>query len=329
MPATTPEVAVAVGSHDRALRLRWLLNALEDQTIARDRFEVIVGHDSQGSDTDELLATHPLARDGTLRVVRLDPGSAPPGYNRNAAWRAARAPVIAFTDDDCRPPADWLERLLAAVRANPGAVIQGRTAADPEELVTLENAPAHTTHTQRIEPPTPWAECCNIAYPRAVLEELDGFADATVWGEDTDLACRAQKLGAPYIGAPEVLTFHAVTENSVINKAKGVRRWQWLPLMVKRHPELREHFTARYFMRASHAWLPFAVLGLILGRRRPLLGLALVTPWIAQQVQGDPGRGNLRGALRLASELPGRAVIDGTEFASLAYGSARHRSLLI
>ena len=100
-----PEIAVVIPSHDRPLRLRWLLNALAEQTLARDRFEVVVGHDSSGAETAELLATHPLAEAGVLRSVALRPGTAPPGRNRNAAWREARAPVIAFTDDDCRPPA--------------------------------------------------------------------------------------------------------------------------------------------------------------------------------------------------------------------------------
>ena len=89
----TPEIAVAVPSHDRPLRLRWLLNALEGQTVERARFEVIVGHDSAGPETEALLRDHPLARAGALRAVRLAPGTAPPGRNRNAAWRGARAPL--------------------------------------------------------------------------------------------------------------------------------------------------------------------------------------------------------------------------------------------
>ena len=39
MPAApTPEIAVVVPSHDRPLRLRWLLNALEEQTLDRSRW---------------------------------------------------------------------------------------------------------------------------------------------------------------------------------------------------------------------------------------------------------------------------------------------------
>src|SRR3954454_9052027 len=132
-PAMAPEIAVIVPSHDRPLRLRWLLNALAEQTLPTDRWEVIVGHDSSGPETEELLRTHPLARAGVLRHVALEPGTAPPGRNRNAAWKLTEAPIIAFTDDDCRPPAEWLENALNAALRHPGAIVQGATMPDPDE----------------------------------------------------------------------------------------------------------------------------------------------------------------------------------------------------
>src|SRR5207302_5301663 len=87
-PVSRPELSVVVASHERPLRLRWLLNSLEQQTLDRALWEVVVCHDSSrcaGSDTDALLHDHGLATDGTLRWTRLPAGSAPPGANRNTA----------------------------------------------------------------------------------------------------------------------------------------------------------------------------------------------------------------------------------------------------
>lgn len=69
---TGPELSVVVPSHERPLRLRWLLNALEEQSLRRKRFEVVVAHDS-GPATHEVLAGHPLARTGMLREIRVSP----------------------------------------------------------------------------------------------------------------------------------------------------------------------------------------------------------------------------------------------------------------
>ena len=50
-----------------------------------------------------------------VRFLRL-PGVAGPTAKRNLGWRAADAPLVAFTDDDCRPAPGWLDALLAAAR---------------------------------------------------------------------------------------------------------------------------------------------------------------------------------------------------------------------
>jgi GT2 family glycosyltransferase len=319
-----PEISVVVPSHDRPLRLRWLLNALEEQTLERGRWEVVVGHDSAGPETAELLRTHPLALDGTLRHVAHEPGTAPPGRNRNAAWRIARAPVVAFTDDDCRPPADWLANLLAATARHPGAIVQGATTKDPREASLL--AAAHWTSQHIPRPPTPWAECCNIAYPRAVLEACGGFDETTYTGEDTDLALRAKATGVAHVGAPEALTFHAVLESGLVGSWR--RRWRWkdLPVLFKKHPQLRGDLTFWIFWKRTHLWFPFAVAGAVRAFRNPLW-LVLCLPWVLHTM--PTGRSDPRGRIRSLLELPDKAVGEAVEIAAVAKGSVEHRTLLL
>src|SRR5919112_3747588 len=166
------DVSVVVPSHERPLRLRWLLNALEEQSLARERWELVVVHDSRGEETEELLRSHPLAAAGVLRHVRLDAGTGTPARQRNVGWRMARADLVAFTDDDCRPEPGWLEALLEAARANPGAIVQGAVRPDPLEAEVMR-APRY--RTVEVDPPGPFAQTANIAYPRALLEAHGGF----------------------------------------------------------------------------------------------------------------------------------------------------------
>lgn len=316
---SAPEISVVVPSHERPVRLRWLLNALAEQTLARERFEIIVAHDP-GPDTVELLATHPI----DARAIELAPSGA--AEKRNAGWRAARAPVVAFTDDDCRPPPEWLERALAAARRHPGAIVQGATVPDPDEL-PLEAAAPHT-HTQRIVPPNYSAQTCNILYPRELLERLGGFVEGLQSGDDTDLAARARReLGVEYIGAREVLTWHAVEPMSLRATLRGLWRWQDVPASVKRSPELREHMPMWFFWKRTHVWLGPALAGLAMARRRPAAA-ALALPWLIHTLPQQYGTGP-RGRVRALSELPARAAIDVTEVAALAKGSLRHRTFLL
>jgi glycosyltransferase involved in cell wall biosynthesis len=320
----TPEIAVVVASHDRPLRLRWLLEALAEQTLERDRFEVVVAHDSHGEETDRLLTEHPLAKDGTLRHVRRPPGSSPPGANRNAGWRATRAPLIAFTDDDCRPPHEWLYNALEAATTNRGAIVQGATRPDPDEHKLLY-APVH--HKQHIDPPTAWAQTCNIVYPREVLERLGGFDEQRRVGEDAALAATARQTGVDYVADPDVLTYHAVVPTPLPRFLRSLERWEDLPLLVREHPEMRCNFPLRIFWKWTHAWLPLAAVGVGLTRRTYGLSLLLALPWAkASLPYYGPGRRNLGYRLR---QGPRRAAIDVTEMAVLARGSLRHRSLLL
>ena len=311
-----PEIAVVVASHERPLRLRWLLNALQEQTLPRDRFEVVVCHDS-GEETQRLLETHPIG----VRHVRLPAGTGSVGRQRNVGWREASAPWIAFTDDDCRPPPRWLERLLAACR--PGHVVQGTTKPDPDELGLVR---CTGWRSQDIDPPVLAAQACNIAYERALLERLGGFDEALEGGEDTELAARAVESGASLAAAPDALTYHAIDVVSLPRTVRAAWRFRDLPGIVRRHPQLREPYPLRIFWKPRHALLPAALAGAALARRRPW-ALVLALPWARAALPSYGSRP--RGRARAVAELPRQAAVDLAEMGSLAVGSARHRSLLL
>jgi hypothetical protein len=311
------ELSVVVPAHGRPLRLRWLLNALEEQTLARERFEVVV------ATTDDALAAivegHPLG----ARRVRPLAHAAP--AQRNAGWREAKAPLLAFTDDDCRPPAEWLERLLAVAGANPGAVVQGATRPDPDERALAERAPL--ARMLDVEPPTPWGQTCNILYPRELLERLGGFDASLPAGDDTDLAQRAIAAGAPYVAAPHALTYHAVEVLPLPRALRGLWRWRHVAAVVKRHPQLRDPMPLRLFWKPRHARLALALAAAPLAPRRPLLALALALPW-ARAALPAYGR-SPRGLARAVTELPARAVVDAVEMAAVARGAVEHRTVLL
>jgi GT2 family glycosyltransferase len=312
-----PELSVVVASHDRPLRLRWMLAALAAQTLDRARWEVIVCHDSSGPETEQLLADHPLRRSGTLRSRRFEPGSAAASPKRNAGAAMARAPTIVFTDDDCRPPADWLAAVARAAAAHPDAVIQGPMAPDPDELTMLRAPFPRTVAFETV--PRIWAEACNIAYPSALVRELGGFAEDLHVGEDTDLCLRAQDAGADFIGEPRMLSYHAVEEGMPWDAIARAGRWSDMAALVRRRPEVRRALYLRLFWRREHAWFLVALLA-VLSRRR--VALVLVLPWaLSRQDHGD----GVRGRIRQLAALPVWALSDAAEIAVLARASVRHR----
>jgi hypothetical protein len=313
-----------VPSHARRLRLRWLLNALEDQTLALDRFEVIVVHDYVGEDA-ELLDGHPLATAGRMRQIRVEPGSGRPSVQRNLGWRAARSPLVAFVDDDCRPETGWLDALVASAGEHPGAIVQGATRSDPFERA-LKSSPHFRTLS--VTPPHDFAQSCNILYPVELLERVGGFDEnlPAPAGEDTDLALRARAEGAALVGAPDALVYHSVEAYTLPAAIRLNFKWRHLAFVIKRHPELRTHFEHGIFWRGSHRDLVLLLAGVALASRSPAAAV-LAVPWVRRRLTR---RGRHKRALAVgAVELPGALVVDLFELGTMCWGSVEYRTLLL
>jgi hypothetical protein len=95
---------------------------------------------------------------------------------RNRGLRAARADVVALTDDDTRPPGDWL------------ATVHRQFTADPD-LVCLEGevyGGARSVHPRRYVG-------CNLAVRREAALAVGGFrSDYAAWAEDIEFGWRME-----------------------------------------------------------------------------------------------------------------------------------------
>lgn len=318
------EVSVVVPSHGRLLRLRWLLNALEEQTLERDRFEVVVVHDYADGQAAAMIDSHPLAASGVLRSIRIAPEQARASRQRNIGWREARAPAVAFVDDDCRPAPEWLGELLAVARTSPRAIVQGTVVGDPLESEVFLRP---LVRTLWVEPPDPRAQTANILYPRALLEAVGGFDESMVVGEDMELCLRCRRAGAPLVAAPAAVVFHAVEAFTLHGWSRVNRKWQDLPLMLKAQPRLRRYKPLGVFWTWRHVRAWTAVAGTIAGLARGE-ALLLVLPYLLLDVVSRRGF-SPKPLLIALSEGPRVIAGDAIELAWFARGSVRHRSLLL
>jgi GT2 family glycosyltransferase len=309
-------VSVVVAARDGADRLPTLLRALAGQTLARERYELIVVDDGSRDHTPQVLAGADLDR--RLRHDSTRGAAAA----RNTGWRAARAPLVAFTDDDCRPETGWLEAGLATHRAHPEALVQGRTRPEPADEPKLDRPRARSLRVDRLGP---FFQTCNVFYPRELLERVGGFDERVVVGaEDVDLAFRALDAGASAVFAPDALVNHGVLEHSLGEAVRFAARWRSLPTVVARHPALRPAFPWRgRVWRESHARLLLAMAGLALARLHPGF-LVWCLPYATLRRGWRP-----RELARGLAELPGVAVVDAAELAVLGWSSARARTLFL
>ena len=99
-----PEISVIVPVRNGARSLPTLLRSLEAQTLACERFEVIVVDNDSSDGTGQIAGAY------GVRVVPEPVANRARARNRGVA--AARSRLFAFTDADCAAHAEWLEALL-------------------------------------------------------------------------------------------------------------------------------------------------------------------------------------------------------------------------
>ncbi|HEX8104726.1 MAG TPA: glycosyltransferase [Solirubrobacteraceae bacterium] len=301
-------VSVVVPAHGRPERLQALLRALREQGAD----ELIVVLDGADRTLERILATE--RRGLPLRVQR-HPEPRGPAAARNTGWRAARHPLIAFTDDDCEPAPGWLAALREA--ASPDAVVQGRVVPHPQEREKL----GPFARTLVVEAAGPWFQTANIRYPRALLEQLGGFDEGYRHpaGEDTDLGWRAYEAGAPVAFAPDAVVWHAVHPLGVRGCIRGAARWASAVGVVRRHPGIRAHLPRRIFWKPSHERLVLAAAGLALARPTRGAALLAVLPYLLLRVGGPASW----------PAVPGHLAVDAAEVAAMVRGSVKARTVVL
>jgi glycosyltransferase involved in cell wall biosynthesis len=313
---STPAVSIVVATRSRPERMERLLSGLRAQTVSPQSYELIVVADGADEATLALLSEMQAQELFSLRVVK-HPVARGPGAARNAGWRMARAPLVAFTDDDCMPAAGWLAAALGAQREE--TVIQGRTEPDPSEL---EHA-GLMSRTLSVDSLGPQYETCNMFYPRAVLESLGGFDEGyglTPGGEDTDLAWRAIEAGSATEFAPGALVFHAVERLGARGMLRVAARWSRTIRVFADHPQARSMLYRGVFWNVWHYLLwrsLLALLGPAWLRRMLLARHALELNERARRAGAGP------------SAIPFLFAHDLVECWAVARGAVRYRTIVL
>jgi glycosyltransferase involved in cell wall biosynthesis len=197
----TPQVSVIVPVRDGARDLAELLPCLARQTLARDRFEIVIGDDGSTDGGTDGIATD----DGHVRVA---PGTPSNSYaTRNRAVGASRGAILAFCDADCRPEPEWLERGLAALETTD--LVAGRIRFDvrePRTAWTLVDMDGSKDHEHQVKIGV--AETANLFIRREVFDRVGGLDGSVPEYGDFEFVERCVAQGCRLTYGPDAIVWH-------------------------------------------------------------------------------------------------------------------------
>jgi glycosyltransferase involved in cell wall biosynthesis len=205
-------ISCVINFYGRLDLLAGILHSLAQQRFARDRFEVVLVEDRNGTEAGRCMAEEFGTSLQTV-YLPLDRNFGRMGYSRNYGLCNSRGDIVLFLDDDTVIQQDnFLEILDEFCAKN-----QEIDAAIPHGHASYAIIEGKYDHH---DPYFMTSRC--TAYRRQVLAELGGFMDHFVGQEDVEFVIRFLMAGKCSENVPKLSYFHPPLLVANFRKPKAV-----------------------------------------------------------------------------------------------------------
>jgi len=314
-------VSVIVPARNASSCISGCLSALKNQTYALERYEIIVIDDGSSDKTAE------IARSAGAEVITSEPSG--PAAARNLGAKHARGEILLFTDADCKPASDWIEKMLKPFEDKTVMGVKGAYVSVQKELISrfvqveYEGKYEFMSRFREID----FIDTYSAGFRRGIFLSLDGF-DASFPGasvEDQEFSFRMSKHGHKMVFAPEAVVGHLHVNTFRGYFKKKFKIGFWKVKLLKKHPDkmvrdthtpqtLKLQIPVSFLLPASLLVAPFTngivfflllILFIGLGSRESMKSfrkdsvlLAVISPYILLLRSWGLGLGLIWGAIK-------------------------------
>lgn len=227
------DISVVIPTYNRARQLAPLLEALVQQDAWGIGYEIIVVDNNSRDDTKAVVQAAQAADRSRLIHYLLETRQGA-SHARNSGITHARAPIIAFIDDDVVPSRNWVYSMKRAFDEYPDAdCIGGRVRAVADKAAPSWLTMAHAGPVAlQDRPREQWfnrasASACllsaNLAFRREVFRDVGMFSPEYLRSEDRELEMRLWRAGKQGLYLPAIDVFVEIPEDRLTKRYH--RRW--------------------------------------------------------------------------------------------------------
>jgi glycosyltransferase involved in cell wall biosynthesis len=207
-----PFVSVIIPVYNDPIRLKICLQALEDQTYPQHAYEVIVVDNGSDENIETIVAGFSQVK----QSYEAYPGSY---AARNKGLSLAQGKVIAFTDSDCIPAPDWIEKGVQHLLNMPEQGIVGGEVElffqNPEQPTAVEffdTLIMYFDQRKNVEQQK-FSVTANLFTFKHIFDHVGEFDGTLKSRGDREWGKRASALNYPVIYAPDVRVNHPARQS--------------------------------------------------------------------------------------------------------------------
>lgn len=328
-------VSIVIPTFNRKYVLREVLESLFNQTYPKDKFEIIICDDGSTDGTDLMVKELITSTSFKMSYLKVNSNHKGPSNARNVGVFNSSGEIIGFIDDDCIATPTWIEDAIPyfqnkAIGGVQGSVLpQELEGTKPRKTFRVKKTVRHTDDNGRYV-------TANLFLRREAAIRCGGFNRKFTRMQDTDLVYRIKKLGYNIIFDKSIITYHRVIYVGFLQYIKSLKKYEFLPLLVKENPEVRKTLYIGFIERKQDIYPSITLLFLfslfldIIVRINTLIIYSLLVSCIISYLWGRVIRdNNIRlYPLRILAFFR-NFIIDIIVIYYLLKGSIRYKSLVI
>jgi glycosyltransferase involved in cell wall biosynthesis len=269
--------SVIIPTFNRWESLQGTLLSLFRQEFDKSSFEIIVVDDGSSDETDSETKKI-MEREPNLRYFRQT--NSGPAKARNLGLSQAKGSIVAFIDSDALADKKWLANAKIYFDRQDVFALEGK-------IITPAGSKIGLFSHYFENPRGGLYQTCNMFFRKDVLLSVGGFDERFkkehFFREDSDLIFSLAEKGYPIEQipfAPDVIASHPPRKESPLSIINRAKRYQWDPLLYKKHPALYKKYIGGAIDGWSNLILISSVFMLLAALRHSALlviaGLALM-----------------------------------------------------